>query len=745
MRKGRRDRLINWLGIDSWIDSSLAESWERLKDRYNAASSAFARFQLSGWRRWLNELASEALTLGVGGLLVLFALALPAFLEVEEGRWLSTGKYSVKFLDKNGNEIGKRGINLNDAVPLEEIPEPLIRATLATEDRRFYEHPGVDLIGTARALIENLRANDVVQGGSTITQQLTKNLFLSSERSLQRKIKEAVLALWLETRLTKREILKLYLDRAYLGGGAFGVEAAAQFYFGKSVRDVNLAEAALLAGLFKAPTKYAPHINLAASRARTNDVLSNLVEAGFYTSGQVYHARLHPAKVVEARLTESPDWFLDWAYEEIQRVMEGKGHYTLTARTTIDLSLQQAAEQALISTLRQHGRANRIRTGALVSMDPDGAVRALVGGRDYGESQFNRATHAYRQPGSSFKLYVYAAALESGYHPNTMVRDAARSCGNWHPQNYSGGYGGGSAMPLWLAFAKSLNTVAAELSFAVGREKVIEMTRRLGVKGIQKTCSMALGDHGITPLEHTAAYATFANGGVLSRPYAVLDVFNSKGELVYSRERDEAPAPRVVRRRVVEQMNQLMQRVVTEGTGKRAALDFTHAVGKTGTSSHYRDAWFMGFTGQLVTGVWMGNDDYRPMSGVTGGTIPATAWHAFMSVAHTNMNIPPIMGLPPHPVQVAEQQRIAELKRNEPTIAAAAERPPSQQKMSGIMPTQTRDALKRLVLSLRKASGLESDTSADPGTGKSAPAAGRRTDGTAPDAGTRQASAGGRP
>ena len=743
MKKGHRYRFINWLGIDAWIDSSLAESWERLKDHYNAASSAFARFQLSGWRRWLNEFASEGLTLGAGGLLVLFTLALPAFLEIEEGRWLSTGKYSVKFLDKNGNEIGKRGINLNDAVPLEEIPDHLIRATLATEDRRFYEHPGVDLIGTGRALIENLRANDVVQGGSTITQQLTKNLFLSSERSLQRKIKEAILALWLETRLTKREILKLYLDRAYLGGGAFGVEAAAQFYFGKSVRDVNLAEAALLAGLFKAPTKYAPHINLAASRARTNEVLTNLVEGGFYTPGQVYHARLHPPKVVEARQTESPDWFLDWAYEEIQRVMDGKGHYTLTARTTIDLSLQQAAEQALISTLRQHGRASRIRTGALVSMDPDGAVRALVGGLDYGESQFNRATHAYRQPGSSFKLYVYATALEHGYHTNTMVRDAARPCGNWHPQNYSGGYGGGSAMPLWLAFAKSLNTVAAELSFAVGREKVIEMTRRLGVKGIQKSCSMALGDHGITPLEHTAAYATFANGGVLSRPYAILDVFNSKGELVYERGRDEAPAPRVVRRRVVEQMNQLMQRVVTEGTGKRAALDFTHAVGKTGTSSHYRDAWFMGFTGQLVTGVWLGNDDYRPMSGVTGGTIPAIAWHGFMSVAHTNMNIPPIMGLPPHPMQVAEQQRVAELRRTEPTIAAAAERSPSQQKMSGIMPTQTRDALKRLVQSLHKASGLQSEPSAGPDIGKSTPA-GRRTERTAPAASTQQASAAGR-
>jgi penicillin-binding protein 1A len=751
LKRGGRDRLINWLGIDSWIDSSLAESWERLKDRYNAASSTFARFRLSGWRRLLNEVASEALTMGAGGLLVLFALALPAFLEIDEGRWLTTGKYSVKFLDRNGNEIGKRGINLNDAVPLEEIPDHLIKATLATEDRRFYEHPGVDVFGTIRALIENLRANDVVQGGSTITQQLTKNLFLSSERSLQRKIKEAFLSVWLETRLTKREILKLYLDRAYLGGGAFGVEAAAQYYFGKSVRAVNLAEAALLAGLFKAPTKYAPHIDLAASRARANEVLSNMVEAGFYTAGQVHHARVHPAKYVETRQTWSPDWFLDWAYEEIQRVMEGKGHYTLTARTTIDLSLQQAAEQALVSTIRQHGRAHNARAGALVSMEPGGAVRALVGGPDYGDSQFNRATHAHRQPGSSFKLYVYATALENGYHPNTTVRDASRSCGNWHPQNYSGGHGGGGAMPLWVAFAKSLNTVAAELSFAVGRERVIELTQRLGVKGIRKTCSMGLGDYGITPLEHTAAYATFSNGGVLSRPYAILEVFTSKGEPVYSRERDEPPAPRVIRQRVVEQMNQLMYRVVAEGTGKRAALDFTHAVGKTGTSSGYRDAWFMGFTGQIVTGVWLGNDDYRPMVNrygggvVTGGTLPAMTWHAFMSVAHTDMNIPPIMGLPPHPMQVAERQRIAELKRNEPAIAAAAEQAASTRRTSGIMPDQTRDALKRLVQALRKASGMPGEALTDPEIGKGAPPAGRRTEGAVPGLGAQQASAGGRP
>jgi penicillin-binding protein 1A len=705
---GRHLRAVDWLGIDAWIDSTLSETWEGFKDRYNAVSSYFARFRLSGWKRLCNEAACEALTLGAGGLVVLYGLALPALLEVEEGRWLTTGKYSVKFLDKDGNEIGKRGINLNDAVPLEEIPDHMIKATLATEDRRFYEHFGVDVIGTLRALAENLRANEVVQGGSSITQQLAKNLFLSSERSLQRKIKEVFLAIWLESRLTKNEILKLYLDRAYLGGGAFGVEAASQFYFGKSVREINLAEAAVLAGLFKAPTKYAPHVDIAASRARTNQVLSNLVEAGFYTAGQVQQARLHPARIVEQRQTDTPDWFLDYAYEEIQRVMEGRGHFNLVARTTVDPALQLNVEQTLTSNVRKNGRGLRYNSGAIVVMETDGAVRAMAGGVDYGESQFNRATHARRQPGSSFKIYVYATALENGYRPDTIVRDASRACGNWHPQNYGGGHGSGARMPLWMALAKSLNTVAAELSFAVGREKVIEMTQRLGIKGIRKTCSMALGDYGITPLEHAGGVATFANGGKLAKPYAILEVFNTKGELVYSRERDEPEAPQVVSRQVAEQMNFMLNKVVTEGTGTRAQLDFTHVAGKTGTSTGPNDIWFVGFTGKYVGAVWLGNDDNRPMmSGNTGGQLAAPLWHSVMTVAHSDMNIPTIPGLPPHPVQVAEQQRLAELRRSDATLAAA---PAEAPRRSSSMPDQTREALKRLVQALRKASGAPAES-----------------------------------
>ena len=373
-KQGGRDRLIDWISLDSKIDSTVADTMAFLQDWWQAGTSFFARFKLTGWRRLLNEAACESLTLGTGGLVVLFALALPALQEFDESKFL-TGKYAVKFLDKNGEEIGKRGILHNDSVPLDEIPEVLIKATMATEDRRFYDHFGVDVFGTFRALMTNAQAGATVQGGSTLTQQLAKNLFLSSERSLQRKIKEVFLAFLLESRFTKPQILKMYLDRAYMGGGAFGVEAASQFYFAHSVREVTMAEAAILAGLFKAPTKYAPHVNLPAARARANDVLSNLVEAGYYSAGQIHAARLHPAKIVETRATNSPDWYLDWAFEEVPRIAEGKNQFVLTARTTVDASLQRAAEEVLAGDVRQNGRSHRYNSGAIVSMDPDGAVR----------------------------------------------------------------------------------------------------------------------------------------------------------------------------------------------------------------------------------------------------------------------------------------------------------------------------------------------------------------------------------
>ena len=725
-----RRKAINWLGIDAWIDSNLANGWEAFKDRYNAASSFFARFRLSGVNRLATEFASEGLTLLAGGLVVIYLASLPALLEFDESK-IGATKYSVKFLDRYGNEIGMRGIMQNDAVPLEEIPDHLIKATLATEDRRFFEHFGVDFLGTFRALVTNVNAGETVQGGSTLTQQLAKNLFLSPERSFTRKLKEVYLAFLLESRFTKREILKMYLDRAYMGGGAFGVTTAAQFYFGKSVRDVTLAEAAMLAGLYKAPTKYAPHANPGNARQRANTVLSNLVEAGYMTAGQVEAARANPASAIEQHATSSPDWFLDWAFEEVQRLAEGKGQYILTARTTVDVGLQRAGEDALQSTIRQYGKSHHTNSGALISLEPDGAVRALVGGPDYGESQFNRATNARRQPGSSFKLYVYAAAIESGLRPGSTVSDNSPApCGpkGWTPKNYSGGSGSGRSITLIDAFKTSLNTVAVDLSLyrlgANSRDKVIEMSQRLGVNGVKKTCSMALGDTGISPLEHTGAYAAFANNGHLARPYGILELVTGKGDMLYSRERDEPPAPVVLKPRVVAEMNQMMQAVVNEGTGKRAALEITQAVGKTGTSSSYRDAWFMGFTGQYVTGVWLGNDDFRPMlisssvgetaHGVTGGGLPAQTWQAYMTVAHPSANMPTIPGLSAHPKQVQEAQRLAELKRTEPAMAAAQ----TQGVRKSIMPDTTRETLRKLAETLRRVAGLPAAPNPGPTNGQ---------------------------
>ena len=715
-KSGGRDRLIDWMGIDSRINSLFAETWSHIKDGWNAGSSFFARFQLTGWRRLLNEFLSEGVSMMTGGFLAVYALALPALTEFDESKFL-TGQYAVKFLDADGNEIGKRGILHNDAVPLEEIPDVLIKATLATEDRRFFEHYGIDVFGTMRAIATNVQANEVVQGGSTLTQQLAKNLFLSSERSIQRKIKELFLSFLLESRFSKRQILKMYFDRAYMGGGAVGVEAASQYYFGKSVREVTMAEAAMLAGLYKAPTKYAPHVNLAASRARTNDVLDNLVEAGFYTAGQVHNARMNPAQTIDHANSSSPDWFLDWAFEEVQRLTEGKNQFVLTARTTVNLDLQKKADEAVHAAVEKEGKSMHFNSGAMVVTETDGAVKAIVGGLDYGESQFNRATKGRRQPGSSFKTYVYAAAFEAGLTPETIVRDSPPPpCGprGWQPQNFDGGHGSGASMPLYHAFAKSLNTVAAALSFRVGRPKVIDLTTRLGIQGIRPSCSMALGDGGITVLEHTGGVAHFANGGKAARPYAILDITTSKGDLIYSRERDEPPPKQVVSRQVAEHMNFIMQKVVTEGTGQAAALDFTNAVGKTGTSSGPKDLWFVGFTGKYVAGVWLGNDDNHPMTGgttTTGGHVAAPLWHSFMAVAHSDMNIAPIPGIELHPTQIAEQQRLAEQKRAEAAAGVVAPQEPAagpdgQRHAASILPHQTRETLVRLAQALRKAGNL---------------------------------------
>src|SRR5476651_2767541 len=385
------------LDLDARVDSTLFSSAKGLRELYERYSTFMDRFYVGRWKRWVFiEPLSEAATIGLGGLILMLALAVPAFRETADDDWLKKSELAVSFLDRYGNPIGSRGIKHNDSIPLEDFPDNLIKATLATEDRRFYEHFGIDIAGTGRALVTNAQAGGVRQGGSSLSQQLAKNLFLSNERTIERKVNEAFLAIWLETRLSKNEILKLYLDRAYMGGGTFGVDAAAHFYFNKSARDVNLSEAAMLAGLFKAPTKYAPHINLPAARARANVVLDNLVDAGFMTEGQVFGARRNPATAVDRRDENAPNYYLDWAFDEMKKLVDtfpkSMSERVFVVRTTLDTNLQKVADSAIENSLRQYGQEYHARQADAVLMDVDGSVRAMVGGRDYGGSQFNRAT-----------------------------------------------------------------------------------------------------------------------------------------------------------------------------------------------------------------------------------------------------------------------------------------------------------------------------------------------------------------
>src|SRR6516162_10030447 len=460
------------LGIDAIVDSGLFRSFTGLREAYQRVATFMDRFHVGGWRRWFSEFVSEAVTLGTAGLVLTLALAVSAFHETSDDDWLKKSELAVTFLDRYGNEVGARGIRHNDAVPLDQFPDHLIKAVLATEDRRFYDHFGIDLPGTARALVTNAKAGGVVQGGSSLTQQLAKNLFLNNERTIERKVKEAFLAIWLETRLTKNEILKLYLDRAYMGGGAFGVDGASQYYFGKSARDVNLAEAAMLAGLFKAPTRFAPHVNLPAARARANVVLDNLVEAGFMTEGQVFGARRNPATSIDRRDEGAPNYYLDKAFDEMTklaaRLPKNITERTFTVRTALDLNVQHVAENTIENMLKQYGREYNAHQAALVFADLDGGVRAIVGGRDYGASQFNRETDAMRQPGSSFKPYVYSTALANGFTPNSIVVDGPICLGNWCPRNYGGGFAG--RVTLTQAITRSLNTVAVRLSVEIGKK-----------------------------------------------------------------------------------------------------------------------------------------------------------------------------------------------------------------------------------------------------------------------------------
>ncbi|MCB2055520.1 MAG: PBP1A family penicillin-binding protein [Geminicoccaceae bacterium] len=541
----------------------------------------------------------------------------------------------VTVIAADGSIVAERGVDGRAYVPLGQISPYVEAAVLATEDRRFYSHFGLDLIGTGRALLANLSSGGVVAGGSTITQQLAKNLYLTPERSLTRKLRELVLALWLEARLTKEQILEVYLNRVYLGAGAYGVEAAARRYFAKSAAELDLAEAAMIAGLLKAPSRYAPTTDLDAAQARAATVLAGMVDAGVLSAEDAAAARAAPAEPARAGRGDFAGYYVDHVLDGLTEHL-GKPADDWVVRTTLDPRLQQAAEAAL----RTHLSGAPGLQGAVVLLDDDGAIRAMVGGRDYRGLGQNRAL-AERQPGSAFKTFVYLAALEAGMEPDDVVVDEPVRIGEWSPRNWDGTHRG--PVTLTEAFARSINTVAVKLGEKVGRKKVAQTARRLGVSAdLERVASLALGSSEVTLLDLTGAYLPFAAQGMRRPSYAVERVSDAAAGTLYDIVRSEAP---VVAARPLAGMRRMLRAVVDEGTGRAAALGAGRvAYGKTGTTSANRDAWFVGFTGPWIAGVWVGRDDARAMDGVSGANLPARIWHDLMQA------VPAVAPSAPRPV-----------------------------------------------------------------------------------------------
>lgn len=551
---------------------------------------------------------------------------------------------ALTVLDAEGNEIGSRGGTMAPVVPIGEMPPYLVKAFLATEDRRFYTHWGVDGRGLARATWANIRAGGFVEGGSTITQQLAKNLYLDSDRTLWRKAQEALIALWLEGNYTKDEILSAYLNRIYMGAGNYGIDAAAHYYFGKSARDVSLPEAAMLAGLPKAPSRFSPTNDLALARARTNVVLARMLANGDLTADEMADAREHPAEVAPRGTRDGQQYFVDWVAGEVRLLLpEATGR--LTIKTTLDPKRQRAAEAAIAKALKD-GAKRDVGQGAAIALSKNGAILAMVGGKSYIESQFNRATQAERQPGSAFKPVIYLAALEKGFSPSDRIDDSPVTLGEWTPQNYeSNSYAG--LVTLTQALAKSINTVAVKLADKVGVQNITDMAARMGITSpIQSNLSVALGSSEVTLMELTSAYSIFGNDGRRAVPYGVVEIISMDGETLY----ENRPASFTVTSSAnAQDMTYMLHQVMTNGTGVRAALNDRTTAGKTGTSQDYRDAWFIGYTGGETAGVWFGNDDNHPTGRATGGGFAAPAWHDYMVAGQK--------GVPP--VTLAGAERIA--------------------------------------------------------------------------------------
>ncbi|WP_084536910.1 transglycosylase domain-containing protein [Azospirillum halopraeferens] len=560
---------------------------------------------------------------------------------------------TITVLAADGSEVARFGDMHGSIATVHDLPQHLVDAVLAIEDRRFHYHFGVDPIGLARAFYVNWQSGRVVQGGSTITQQLAKNLFLTPERSMKRKVQEAMLALWLEYRFTKDEILTAYLNRVYLGAGAFGVDAAAQTYFGKPARQVDLREAAILAGLLKAPSRYSPSSNPHEAEERSRVVLAAMEKAGFISEAERTGAA---SATLSARARPGGDgrYFADWVAELVPGFV-GAEHGDVVVATTLDVGLQRAAEQRLEETLAGPGAAAAVGQGAVVALAADGAVRALVGGRNYDTSEFNRATQARRQPGSAFKPFVFLAALEAGWTPDHVLDDAPVRVGNWAPGNYENKFRG--PLTLTQALAHSSNAVTVRLIERVGVDRVRRVASRLGIGApLTRDLSLSLGTSEVTLVELTAAYAGIANRGVPVLPYAITEIRSRSGAVLYRRQGGGAGP--VVDPGNAARLTGMMAAVLDYGTGRNARLD-RPAAGKTGTTQDNRDAWFVGYTGDLIAGVWLGNDNNAEMKRVTGGTLPAKLWQAFMTDAHQGRPARPLPGFDgtPGPAYVALDAR----------------------------------------------------------------------------------------
>jgi penicillin-binding protein 1A len=578
-----------------------------------------------------NALAALILLGALGaGVLGFFALGLPA---VDEA--ILTRKPNIKVVDSGSWEIANFGDIYGPSIDLRKLPAHVPGAVIAVEDRRFYEHMGVDPRALLRAIVVNVQAGQVAQGGSTITQQVAKNLFLTPDRTLARKIREALLAIKLEQRFSKDEILSLYLNRVYFGAGTYGIEAAAQRYFGRPAKDLTVYQAAMMAGLLKAPSRYNPVRDPDLAKTRAEVVLSTMVETGVLTAEQGAAARKNASRTLKGVINPTiyGRHFADWVVGQAESYV-GSLDRDLVIHTTLDGRLQTQAEKILVTHLDKSGAKLKVEQGAIVVLNTDGAVRAMVGGKDYGESQFNRAAQALRQPGSAFKPFVYVAAVEAGYRPEDMVTDAPIKIGKWKPQNFTNTYEG--PVTVERALFKSLNTAAVRLAQAVGPRAIVDTAHRLGITEDLKTeLSLALGSGEVTLLELSGAYAPFANGGFGVTPYAITMITDRDGKILYKR--GGGGFGRVMETETVAIMNRMMSQVLAQGTGTAAAFGFP-AAGKTGTSSDFRDAWMMGFTTDYITGVWVGNDEGAGMRGVTGGGLPALIWRDVMTEAHTGRN-----------------------------------------------------------------------------------------------------------